>query len=83
MPEPHWYLNVLGVNPVYQNQGVGGKLIEPILKQADGENLLCYLETDSEKNVSFYQKRGFQVVKSFDLPGNYLHILGMRREPQG
>lgn len=29
MSEPHWYLNVLGVDPAYQGQGVGGKLIEP------------------------------------------------------
>jgi ribosomal protein S18 acetylase RimI-like enzyme len=83
MPEPHWYLNVLGVNPVYQNQGVGGKLLEPILKQADAENLPCYLETDGEKNVNFYQKRDFQVVKAFDLSaGNKLRVWAMRREPQ-
>lgn len=82
MSEPHWYLNVLGVDPLYQGQGVGGKLIEPILKQADGENLPCYLETDGEKNVSFYQKRGFQVVKTFDLPGSNLRLWGMQREPQ-
>ncbi|MFB2894983.1 GNAT family N-acetyltransferase [Aerosakkonemataceae cyanobacterium BLCC-F50] len=83
MSEPHWYLNVLGVDPAYQGQGVGGKLIEPILKQADGENLPCYLETDSEKNVNFYQKRGFQVVKTFDLPESNLRLWGMQREPQG
>jgi ribosomal protein S18 acetylase RimI-like enzyme len=82
MPEPHWYLAVLGVEPVYQNQGVGGRLLEPILKQADGENLPCYLETDGEKNVSFYQKRGFQVVKAFELSGN-LRLWAMRREPLG
>lgn len=81
MPEPHWYLAVLGVNPVYQNQGVGGRLLEPILKQADRENLPCYLETDGEKNVSFYQKRGFEVVKTFELSGSNLRLWAMRREP--
>ena len=35
MSVPHWYLLGLGVSPDYQGQGIGGSLIQPILKQAD------------------------------------------------
>ncbi len=35
MPHPHWYLFMLGVAPTYQGQGIGGLLLQPVLKQID------------------------------------------------
>jgi ribosomal protein S18 acetylase RimI-like enzyme len=32
VPPEHWYLFVLGVEPDRQGQGVGGKMIAPILE---------------------------------------------------
>lgn len=64
MPQPHWYLFMLGVAPASQGQGIGGLLIEPILNQADLEKLPCYLETSSERGVRFYQKYGFETVRT-------------------
>ncbi len=58
----HWYLFVLGVDPERQGQGVGGKLIQPVLERADKDQLPCYLETMKERNVTFYKKHGFEVV---------------------
>lgn len=68
MPGPHWYLFVLGVDPPRQGQGVGGTLIAPILARADADKLPCYLETQKERNVVFYQKHGFEVVVDEQLP---------------
>jgi len=62
VPPEHWYLFVLGVEPDRQGQGVGGKMIAPILERADKDRLPCYLETMKERNVTFYQKHGFEVI---------------------
>ena len=62
VPPDHWYLFVLGVEPERQGQGVGGKMIQPILERADKDQLPCYLETMKERNVTFYKKHGFEVI---------------------
>lgn len=80
--EPHWYLWALGVEPDCQGQGIGGKLLQPILVQSDEEATSCYLETQTERNVAFYQKRGFEVVHKGELPGLGLPVWSMLREPR-
>ncbi|MEO1559667.1 MAG: GNAT family N-acetyltransferase [Cyanobacteria bacterium J06632_19] len=79
MPEPHWYLLGLGVSPLYQGQGIGGSLIQPILKQADKEGLPCYLETDTDGAVRFYQRHGFEILRTEEQP---VKFWTMKREPQ-
>lgn len=76
---PHWYLWGLGVDPPCQHQGVGGKLIQPILDRADRERLPCYLETTNEVNPPFYEKHGFKVISDGIVPGTNLRVWGMRR----
>ena len=61
-PEPHWYLGMLGVSPKCQGQGIGGKLLQPVLARADREKMPCYLETTTAPAVRFYQRHGFEVV---------------------
>jgi ribosomal protein S18 acetylase RimI-like enzyme len=34
-PDQHWYLETMGVDPAVQRQGLGGRLIEPMLTIAD------------------------------------------------
>ena len=47
VPEPHWYLLLLGVDDPYRGQGLGGRLIEPVLARArQGEG--CLLPGDGE-----------------------------------
>lgn len=79
---PHWYLWVLGVKPGSQGQGLGGRLLEPVLACADAEGKPCYLETESERNVAFYRKRGFEVVVEGGIPGEPVPLWMMVREPQ-
>jgi len=81
-PESHWYLWVLGVDPPRQGQGVGGALLQPVLARADGEGLPCYVETDKEINVPFYQRHGFEVVVEGDLPDGGYHFWTMKRPRQ-
>lgn len=79
---PHWYLWALGVAPRCQGQGIGSKLIEPVLPRADAEQTPCYLEALTEKNVAFYQKRGFAIVHESKLPGWGVNVRAMLREPR-
>ena len=79
----HWYLAMLGVAPAYQSQGIGSSLIQLILKQADSAGLPCYLETSTEGGVRFYQRHGFEIVRTGELPGDNLRFWTMKREPIG
>jgi GNAT superfamily N-acetyltransferase len=60
--EPHWYLEVLSVRPEHQRQGLGGRLVRPILERAGRDGLACYLETADPANVPYYRRFGFEVV---------------------
>lgn len=68
VPENHWYLMVLGVDPPRQGQGVGSALMQPAIAKADAAHLPCYLETQKEINVKLYRKHGFEVVVEDELP---------------
>lgn len=79
-PEPHWYLWVIGVEPEQQGRGLGSALIEPMLQRADNEGVPCYLETHKERNVAFYQKHGYNVVRSGHVPRGGPAYLCLKRE---
>jgi GNAT superfamily N-acetyltransferase len=68
MPEPHWYLLLLGVDPNARRRGYGGALIEPVLSQADEQGAPCYLETTNPANLPFYERAGFGVQAHERLP---------------
>lgn len=61
--QPVWYLQVIGVSPEAQGLGVGSKLVEPALEQADRDRVPCYLETSNPEAVPFYLRAGFAVEK--------------------
>jgi ribosomal protein S18 acetylase RimI-like enzyme len=66
--EPHWYLATLGTAVDQQGRGIGSALMEPVLTRCDAEGLPCYLESSKERNVPFYRRHGFDVVKEVTLP---------------
>jgi ribosomal protein S18 acetylase RimI-like enzyme len=65
--EPHWYLNMLATHPDWQRQGLGGELMGTVFEIADAEGLPCYLETETEVNVAYYRRHGFDVRTEWDL----------------
>ena len=81
MTGPFWYLQVLGVEPTRQGLGLGSSLIAPVLAIADIQGLPCYLETETEANVAFYEKRGFTVKTNLKFPGPGLQLWTMERSP--
>jgi len=75
-----WYLWVLGVDPPHQGQGAGGRLIRPVLEQADASGAACYLETEVERNLAFYERHGFRVVAEARVPGLDMRTWSLTRE---
>ena len=80
-PDSYWYLWALAVDPQYQGRGVGGRLIRPVLEEADASRTACYLESENEKNLAFYEKRGFRVAAEGRVPRLGLPTWSMIREP--
>jgi len=61
------YLYVLGVSPEKQGNGLGTNLVRKMQNNL-APNIPIYLETESERNVSFYERLGFEVVNKFQVP---------------
>jgi ribosomal protein S18 acetylase RimI-like enzyme len=81
VPDPHWYLMVVGVEPALQGQGVGGRLLQPVFARADAAGQSCYLETATSRDVQFYTRHGFEVVEEGTVPGAGAPYWTMRRPP--
>lgn len=79
--EPHWHLALLGVSPECQGQGIGGKLLQPVLQEADRTNTPCYLETSTTAAVRFYQRHGFEITDHLMFAN--CDYWTMKRKPKG
>lgn len=82
MPEPHFYLLALGVDPARQGQGIGSALMQPVLDRCDRDHTPAYLETARERNLPLYERHGFRVVEELTLPGISVRGWLMRRDPK-
>jgi ribosomal protein S18 acetylase RimI-like enzyme len=83
LPEPHFYLFVLGVEPRLQGRGIGAALLRSLTARADAAGKPCYLETDRISSVRLYERHGFLVTREIDVaPLGGLHLWLMRREPR-
>ncbi len=60
--EPHWYLPLIGVDPAYRGKGIGGALMKYAAQQCDHDQTPAYLESTNPRNVSLYQRHGFEVL---------------------
>jgi ribosomal protein S18 acetylase RimI-like enzyme len=78
---PHVYLWGLAVDPNQKAQGIGTALMRPLLAQADAERMPVYLDTHDERNVRYYQKHGFNLLRTTCIPKHGLPIWCMLREP--
>jgi GNAT superfamily N-acetyltransferase len=78
---PHWYLFSIGVDPHHQNEGLGSLLMEHALPKSDADGTMAYLESSSPRNVPFYQRHGFEVMKVVQIGTSPTFTL-MVREPR-
>jgi len=77
--EPHWYLAGIGFDPPYRRRGIGSALLAKGTDAADAAGLPCALLTNSEDNLAFYGKRGFEVVLEGRTPEDGPRAWMMRR----
>src|SRR6266540_346463 len=60
--EPHWYLPLIGVDPVHQGRGLGSALLRHALKNCDRDHLPAYLEATSPSSRRLYERHGFEAT---------------------
>lgn len=68
------YLWFIGVDPEYQERGIGSKLLSNIIKYSQDKNEPVYLETSTLRNLPWYKKFGFEIYHEEDL-GYKLYFL--------
>ena len=80
-PGPHWYLAGIGVDPAAQRRGVGTALLQPGIEGAERDGLRAVLLTNSERNLTFYERSGFRIVAEGETPEGGPHAWAMVRNP--
>jgi hypothetical protein len=65
--EAKYYLWFIGVDPEYQNEGIGSILLDEIIEDSEQKKRPIYLETSTLKNLPWYKKSGFQIYYELDL----------------
>lgn len=78
----YWYVMVIGVRTAHQGQGIGSRLMRAITAECDAAGEPLYLETETEANVPFYTRHGFELIERVVLPELDLPMWEMVREPQ-
>ncbi len=65
--EPMYYIWFIGVDPAYQNSGIGTELLNEVIQDSAHKKRSIYLETSTLKNIPWYKKFGFDVYNELDL----------------
>jgi len=78
---PHWYLPMIGVEPSRQGNGVGSALLQHSLANCDADGLPAYLESSNPKNISLYERFGFELIGTIKA-GDAPPLFPMLRKPQ-
>ena len=79
--EPHWYLPLIGVDPIQQGKGLGSALLRQALIRCDREQKLAYLESSNAKNMPLYERVGFERIGTIQA-GTWPPIYPMVRTPR-
>ena len=72
--EPHWYLPLIGVDPIHQGRGLGSALLRHATQRLDRAGMVAYLESTNPLNVPLYERHGFKVcgtIQVADIPPVY------------
>jgi ribosomal protein S18 acetylase RimI-like enzyme len=79
--ERHWYLPLIGVDPIQQGKGLGSALMRHALIRCDREKKLAYLESSNPKNIPLYEREGFERIGTIQA-GTWPPLYPMVRTPR-
>jgi ribosomal protein S18 acetylase RimI-like enzyme len=77
--EPHWYLPLIGVDPVCHGQGLGSALMRHALQRCDADGLPAYLESSNPRNIALYQRHGFEIIGEIQVGASPTMVPMLRR----
>jgi GNAT superfamily N-acetyltransferase len=66
---PHWHLGPVAVVPEWTGRGIGSAMMDAVCTSADAQRMALYLETDTTRNVRFYERWGFVLTGSVVILG--------------
>ena len=76
------YLQVIGVSKDKQGKGHGRLLLQWLIEKSRQAGIPIYLETETERNVTLYEKLGFKTLEKMTLPVIQQPMWTMIREPE-
>ncbi|HZU80344.1 MAG TPA: GNAT family N-acetyltransferase [Acidimicrobiales bacterium] len=80
LPDDHWHVGPVGVEPGFQGRGLGHAVMELLCNRLDDRRGTAWLETDRPENVRFYLSLGFELMSEEPMLGATFWFL--RREPR-
>lgn len=78
---PHWYLSLIGVDPHARGRGIGAQLLQHATARCDAAGEVAFLESSNPRNVSLYERHGFEPVGRIQVGAGPL-VTPMRRDPR-
>ena len=81
--EAHWHLAAVGVAPARRGEGLGGRLLTPMLARCDRLGLPAYLESSNPANLGLYRRLGFSPTGELTLGDGQVTLTFMWRPPGG
>ena len=79
--DPHWYLPLIGVDPALHGRGIGSALMRHALARVDADGLPAYLESSNPRNISLYERHGFEALDPIQV-GTSPPVVPMFRRPR-
>lgn len=78
---PHWYLSMIAIDPFCQGQGLGSALMKHAVARCDAEGLPAFLESSNPRNISLYERYGFEPMGQIQIGDSPL-VTPMLRTPR-
>jgi GNAT superfamily N-acetyltransferase len=83
VPEPHWWLEAIAVDPAAQNRGLGGQLLDALHAISDAAHQPLILLTHESRALPFYLRHGYELVCAGTEPTSGMRHWGLRRDADG
>ena len=75
-----WYLPLIAADPAFVGQGLGAAIMKHALQRCDEDGAMAYLESSNPRNISLYERHGFEIVGKIQA-GSSPVLTPMIREP--